>query len=141
MATLETIHAAFVTRLQGISGLAVFDAPPMHATPPAAILLPPSLTYHATYGTDPEKLHRAETEVWLVTASTAWSDAAVEAAWPYMDATGSKSFLDTLYGSDKTLGGVIEALVVRSARPLQDEIGGVVYFGVSFTIEFAWRPG
>lgn len=141
MATLETIHAAIVTRLQGIDGLAVFDSPPMHATPPVAILLPPAITYHRTFGSDDVKLHAAETEVWLATASTAWSDAAVEAAWPYMDATGTQSFVDTLYGSDKTLGGVVEGLVVRSVRPLQDEIGGVTYFGAAFTIEFNWRPG
>jgi hypothetical protein len=137
--SLDAIHAAIRSRLSTIDGLAVFDAPPMHATPPVAVVLPPSIDYHQSFGSPSTRLQRAESDLWLVTAATAWSDAAVEAAWPYMDATGSKSIIAALYGEDRTLGGVVEALLLRSARPLQDDIGGVAYFGVSFTIEFQWR--
>ena len=139
MATFSQVADAIVTRLEQIPGVAVFSAYPGNAEPPFIFLPFPSILPHTTYDLD-NRFQSTTMTVVVVTGSTQYPDTAVLDAWQYLDPTGDSSVTAALYGSDRTLGGVVEGMRVTSIEPAQFDTDAVSYFGVAFTLQFGWRP-
>lgn len=139
MATFSEVAEALATRLRTIPGLAVFEAYPGNGEPPFAFLPFPSINPHGTYDVSARFIDTTMTVV-VVTGSTQYPDTAVESSWAYLDPTGDLSITAALYGSDRTLGGVVEGLRVTQIEPAQFDTDGASYFGVAFTLQFGWRP-
>jgi hypothetical protein len=130
--TLLEIMQGIETRLATISGLQVSDTVPGEITPPAAMVgVPPIENYHATFGRGRMRLSG---QIWVFT-SKADERIGQEALAGYANPTGSTSIITAVYG-DKTLGGKVEDIVIRSFRPLGlEEVGEIGYFGGVFEWE------
>jgi hypothetical protein len=130
--TILQIMRGIEARLATIDGLRVSDTAPGEISPPAAFCaIPPVDNYHKTFqrgrfGLSPQ--------IWVFT-SAAVDRVGQEALAAYANPTGDKSIIAAIYG-DKTLGGVVEDIIVRSFRPLgMEEVGLIGYFGGVFETE------
>lgn len=130
--TLLEIMQGIETRLATISGLQVSDTVTGEITPPSAFVgVPPIDNYHATFGRGRMRLSG---NIWVFTSrATEWGGQETLAG--YADPTGSTSVVAAVYG-DKTLGGKVEDIVIRSFRPLGlEEVGQIGYHGGVFEWE------
>jgi hypothetical protein len=123
--TLLQIMQGIESRLATISGLQVSDTFTGEITPPAAQVGMPRVTaYHST-------MQRGRMQVAgqiYVFTSRADERVGQEQLAGYADPTGSGSVIAAVYGS-KTLGGVVEDIIIRSFEPLgADEVGEIPYF-------------
>jgi hypothetical protein len=141
VSTLGDIAEGLRARLATIDGLAVFDTP-VDATPPMAVIWPPTVNYHETFGANTDRLHRSTIDIWILTAPAgAYTDVAVRALWDYADPVGERSIKAAL-DADPTLGGVAETSHVAEFRPAGvEEVNGIGYVGGVFSIEVHWRHG
>ncbi|MGW3808853.1 hypothetical protein [Micromonospora sp. NPDC005113] len=132
MATyIDQVMAALGTRLNTISGLRGLPIAPDNPSPPCAFPLVPDIpsyreamqrgTYVVTY------------QVALLTG--AQLDSGQKALARYASPTGSTSIRAVLEDGDKTLGGLIDDLVVDgfTSRGLE-EVGLVGYYGGLFQV-------
>lgn len=130
--TLLQVMRGIEARLATISGLRVSDTAPSQINPPAAFCaVPPVENYHRTFQRGRFSL---TPQIWVFT-SAAVDRVGQELLAEYADPVGEKSIVAALYG-DKTLGGVVHDLIVRSFRPLDiEEFGAIGYFGGLFEVE------
>jgi hypothetical protein len=123
--TLLEIMQGIETRLATISGLQVSDTFTGEITPPAAQVGMPRVTaYHST-------MQRGRMQVAgqiYVFTSKADERVGQEALMGYANPTGTGSVVAAVYG-DKTLGGKVEDIIIRTFEPLgADEVGDIPYF-------------
>lgn len=138
MSTLEQVADAIRDTIDDIDGLAVFDTPPESLHPPAAVVMPPSVDYRQSFSAS--GVCRADIDVVVLTAPAgSFTDAAFRMLWPYMDHSGTKSIFAKIE-ADQTLGGVVEAAMVKTFRMMSnEEVAGIGYVGGAFTIQLQWR--
>lgn len=123
--TLLEIAQGIETRLATISGLQVSDTFTGELTPPAAQVGMPRVTaYHST-------MQRGRMQVaGQIYVFTSRGDERVgqEALMGYANPTGTGSVVAAVYG-DKTLGGKVEDIIIRTFEPLgAEEVGDIPYF-------------
>lgn len=138
MSTLEQVADAIRDKLVAIDGLTVFDAPPESLHPPSAVVMPPAVDYRQSFSAS--GLCRADIDVVVLTAPAgSFTDAAFRLLWPYMDHSGDQSIFAKIE-ADQTLGGVVEAAMVKTFRMMtSEEVAGIGYVGGTFTIQLQWR--
>lgn len=130
--TIPQIMTAVGTRLNGISGLRGHAYAPDNPSPPCAFPLVPAITSYR------ESMRRGTYVIPLriaVLTGAQVDRVGQHALAGYANPTGSLSIRAALEDGDKTLGGLINDLVVDSFDPggLQ-EVGLVGYYGGVFTV-------
>lgn len=131
MASLPGIIDGMEARLQTISGLRVSDYPPGSVSPPAAYVgIPEEIRYDRVFGRGADTWRIPV--VVLVSRSTErlWRAAMAE----YLSGNGTKS-VKAAFEADVTLGGAAQTSRLESGSPAIFTVGGVDYFGCSFTVE------
>lgn len=122
-ATVAATAGAFRTRLATISGLRTFAYQPEQINPPLAYPLLNTIEYHrAMGGGDVVMNWNVIVIVGRYTDSRAYTDLD-----EYLAYSGAKSIRATLE-SDRTLGGVVNTLVVPSAFQIQSLAQGDAEF-------------
>jgi len=130
--TIAQLRAGLVTRLQTISGLQVYGAEPGQITPPAAVVVTPSIDYHRSFNSS-TALKAYQFRV-MVMVAQGLIDEAAHSLDTYAD-PGSATSVRTAIEADPTLGGVAESLIVESFRPLNaEEVASLQYWGGEFSV-------
>ncbi|HEX6968606.1 MAG TPA: hypothetical protein VF174_07340 [Micromonosporaceae bacterium] len=131
-ATIPQIMTGLKDRLATISGLRVYDYAPDDPAPPAAFPLVPSIPSYR------EAMRRGTyTLTFRVAVLTgAQLDRTGQARLAaYANPTGDQSIRAALEDTDKTLGGLVNDLVVESFDPAGlEEVGLISYYGGVFTV-------
>lgn len=133
MASLKAVRNGVETRLDTIDGLRIVDGASIN--PPAAVVMlaTDGVNYHETFKNG---LSQWNLRV-VVYVSTAYTRTARDLLDDFCDTTGSKSVKAAIEG-DRTLGGIIDDLVVSNASQsdFQFQEGGVLhqYLGAEFFV-------
>jgi hypothetical protein len=132
MATIAELRAGLVDRLSTIQGLQVYGAEPGSVTPPAAVVVTPSITYHASFAAD-GALKQYAFRVMVLVAQGLLDEAAHNLD-EFADPTGVMSVRAAIE-ADTTLGGSAESLIVTDFRPLNaEEVASLQYWGGNFDV-------
>jgi hypothetical protein len=132
MATIAQLRAGLVTRLETIAGLNTYSAEPGQITPPAAVVVTPTIEYHASFNSS-GGLKRYQFRV-IVLVAQGLLDEAAHTLDTYADPGSATSIRNAIEG-DPTLGGVADSLIVNTFRPLEDtEVAALQYWGGEFQI-------
>lgn len=130
---LTQLMDALEVRLKTVSGLRVTSESPGAVNPPAAFVgVPPVPEYRAAFGRGSVYLRD-----WplVVLTSSKLDRIGQRALAEYASWAGAKS-IPLALEADKTLGGLVDDLVVQSFRPLGlDEVGVLQYFGGEFRVD------
>ena len=132
MATIAELRAGLVDRLTTIQGLQVYGAEPGSITPPAAVVVTPSITYHASFAAD-GALKQYSFRI-MVLVAQGLLDEAAHSLDEFADPTGVRS-IRAAVEADTTLNGYAESLIVTDFRPLNaEEVASLQYWGGSFDV-------
>jgi hypothetical protein len=132
MATISELRAGLVDRLSTIQGLQVYGAEPGSITPPAAVVVTPSITYHASFAAD-GALKQYSFRI-MVLVAQGLLDEAAHSLDEFADPTGVRS-IRAAVEADTTLNGYAESLIVTDFRPLNaEEVASLQYWGGSFDV-------
>jgi hypothetical protein len=132
MATIAQLRAGLETALNTISGLSVYSAEPGSITPPAAVVVTPSITYHTSFNSA-QALKNYQFRIMVLVAEGLVAEAA-HTLDTYADPVAATSVRAAIE-ADPTLGGVAESLIVESFRPLSaEEVASLTYWGGEFTV-------
>jgi len=132
MATIAQLRAGLVDRLSTIQGLQVYGAEPGSITPPAAVVVTPSITYHSSFAAD-GALKQYSFRIMVLVAQGLLDEAAYNLD-EYADPTGVLSVRAAIE-DDPTLNGFAESLIVTDFRPLNaEEAASLQYWGGSFDV-------
>lgn len=129
MASVSAIRDGIKTRLQTITGLRVHDIIPEDVQPPAAVVVPAGGAFDATMGRGSDDM--------VFEIRLAVSDAVTRAAQDALDAYLAGSGASSIKAAvDGNLGGAVHFARVAGWDGYGDvTIGGVSYYGVTFTVE------
>lgn len=132
MSTIAEIRAGLVKQLETIGTLSVYGTESGSITPPAAVIVTPSITYHGTFKSSNALNTYAFRVIVLVAQSLV--DEAAHTLDTYADPTAPTSIRAAIE-ADPTLGGAAEGLVVESFRPLNSEdVASLQYWGGEFSV-------
>ena len=132
MATIAQLRSGLQTALSTISGLQVYASEPGSITPPAAVIVTPSIEYHRSFNSA-GALRAYSFRIMVLVAEGLVSEAA-HTLDTYADPTAATSVRAAIE-ADGTLGGVCESLIVESFRPLNaEEVASLTYWGGEFTV-------
>lgn len=132
MSTIADIRTGLVGALSTVPGLATYSAEPGSVTPPAAIVVTPTIEYHRSFNSD-GALRQYEFRIYVLVAQGLLDEAA-HTLDTFADPTSSTSIRSAIE-ADTTLGGVCESLIVTSFRPLNaEEVASLQYWGGSFDV-------
>jgi hypothetical protein len=135
---LTTIRAALETRLLTVSGLRAYSEWPDKPEFPCAIVTAddPYIEPHMTFGSN--RAMQVNYVVSIVVAIAA--SAGVDRAQRALDGFVAESVLDAVYGSDRTLGGVVQDTLGVSISGLkQMPIAGGQYVGHELSLQLITR--
>lgn len=132
MSTVAQLRTGLVTALSTITGLNTYSAEPGQVTPPAAVVLTPSIEYHRSFNSA-GALRQYDFRIYVLVAQGLLDEAA-HTLDTFADPTAATSVRKALE-ADTTLGGVCESLIVTSFRPLNaEEVASLQYWGGSFDV-------
>jgi len=130
--SIAQIRAGLVSQLRNVYGLNVYGAEPGQITPPAAVVVTPSITYHTSFSSE-GGLKTYEFRV-LVLVAQGLLDEAAHTLDTYADPSSTLSVRSAIE-KDPTLGGIVDTLVVSSFRPMNaEEVTSLQYWGGEFLI-------
>jgi hypothetical protein len=130
--TIAQIRAGLVTRLQTITGLNTYSAEPGTITPPAAVVVTPTIDFHRSFNSD--LALKSYTFRIMVLVAQGLLDQAAHTLDTFAD-PGSATSVRAAIEGDQTLGGVAESLIVESFRPLNaEEVASLQYWGGEFSV-------
>lgn len=124
------VRTGLATAVDTISGLRVFDYVPDSLSPPAAVVEPLEVSFHAAMQ-DGLTMYRAYVLIILGRMSDRSSQDRLDA---YVATTGSTS-VKAAIEADKTLGGACSTLKVLGATPRDLVVSGVDMIGYRFEVE------
>lgn len=133
---MRAVMEAFSAKLLTVDGLSVSLSPTGNIKPPHAIVGVPAII-------DFRKARAGarldlEVTITLLTSSAFDETGALRLA-EYASPVGDRS-LYAAFERDRTLGGVVEQVLIRDFRPLDyDEYGSIQYYGGQFTAEVMVR--
>lgn len=128
---IASVRNGLRDRLATIVDLYVHDTVPGTVQPPAAVVVPAGGTFDATFGRGSDDL---VFEIRMATAQ-GWTPAGQDQLDQYLAGSGAKS-VKAAVEADLTLGGACHFAVVSGWEGYGEvEIGGVNYFGTTFTVE------
>src|SRR6185369_3861651 len=128
---LGSIKAELETRLDAISGYTAYSEWPDEPQPPCFIVTAddPYIEPHATFGSN-----RAM-NVYLIVTAILGVTGGVDRAQRGLDLVVAESVIDAIYGTDRTLGGIAQDVIVTSVSGLkQIPIAGATYVGHEFNL-------
>lgn len=132
MSTIADIRNGLVTALQSVPGLSTYSAEPGSITPPAAVVVTPTIEYHRSFNAD-GALRQYDFRI-IVMVAQGLLDEAAHTLDTFADPTATTSIRAALE-VDPTLGGVCESLIVTAFRPLNaEEVASLQYWGGSFDV-------
>lgn len=132
MSTVSQIRTGLVTALSTISGLNTYSAEPGQITPPAAIVITPSIEYHRSFNST-SALKSYTFRIYVLVAQGLLDEAA-HTLDTFAD-PGSSTSVRAAIEADPTLGGVADSLIVESFRPLNsEEVASLQYWGGEFSV-------
>lgn len=130
-ATVSQVKTGLATRLSTITGLRAFNYQPDQLNPPIAFANLDSINYHRTMG--PLALTEMQFTVSVIVAR-ATERPAEHALDAYTSATGTSS-VKAAIEADRTLGGVVDDLIVESATGIQTiSANDGDYLGIEFLV-------
>ena len=131
MSTIAELRNGLVARLRTISGLNVYSAESGQITPPAAVIVTPTIDYHQSFSGEGLKQYQFRV---IVLVAQGLLDEAAHTLDTYADPNSLKS-VRTAIENDPTLGGVADTLIVNMFRPLDsEEVAALQYWGGDFTV-------
>ena len=133
---LTSIRAELETRLAGITGLHAYSEWPDKPEFPAALVTSgdPYIEPHLTFGSN-----HAMTVNLVVTIAVA-AAAGVDYSQQALDGYVAEALLDAVYGTDRTLGGLVQdTLGVEISGLKQIPIAGASYVGHELSLQLITR--
>lgn len=129
-ATVNQILDGLVTRLQTITGLRCYDRPSDIQASPSAFVMFDSVEYNGSFA-----LGNSQHQMTVTVVVGRVSDrAGYQSLSDFAATTGSKSIRAAIEG-DRTLGGVVQTLIVQRADNVRSlSAGDAEYLAVDFTI-------
>jgi hypothetical protein len=128
-ATVSQIASGIATRLGTISGLRTFSFQPDQINPPVAFPILDGITYHGAYGGGD-----VVTEWTIMLAAGRWSErTSYSMLDDFLSYSGAKSIRAAIEG-DKTLGGIVQTLILASASDVSSLSQGEAEF---LSVEFS----
>jgi len=129
-ATVSAAAAGLKTQLATISGLRVYDYVPDTVAVPMATVMIDTVTYHNAFaGGDP--IYSFTDMVLVARTSERTAQSKLDA---YVSWDGSASIRAAIE-ADKTLGGVVQTLIVEDTSNIQVvQVNDVTYLGVDFSV-------
>lgn len=143
MATFANLRAAIVDKLDELDGINVYGWPTPNPQTPCIMLGIPEIDYLATMRTTTVS---TTNDTGLCTSTIPLElllpekigDQGWRAMDPILDGAGSQSVWAMFMNGDRTLGGIIDDMVIRNFRPRTvEEFAAVPYLGGSWTIEIS----
>lgn len=132
MSTVADLRNGLVTALSFVPDLNTYSAEPGQLTPPAAVVLTPTIEYHRSFNST-DALKQYDFRIYVLVAQGLLDEAA-HTLDTFADPTSTWSIRAALE-ADTTLGGVCESLIVTSFRPLNaEEVASLQYWGGSFDV-------
>ena len=132
MSSVAEIRTGLVGALSMVGGLNTYSAEPGQITPPAAVVLTPTIEYHRSFNST-DALKQYDFRIYVLVAQGLLDEAA-HSLDTFADPNSSTSIRAALE-ADTTLGGVCESLIVTSFRPLNaEEVASLQYWGGSFDV-------
>ena len=130
--SIVQVMAGIETQLKTITGLRTDQGIPEQISTPMAIVGVPDIpSYHESFAHGHLLIHPTVT----ILVSKAYSRTAQIALASYANPTGATS-IHTAIEADKTLGGIVDDVIVESFHPLNvEEVGLIGYVGGVFQLK------
>ena len=130
-ATITEIKTGLANNLSTITGLRTFNYQPDQLNPPLAFSNLDSINFHRTMG--PSALTEMQFTVTVVVARA--TERPAEWALDAYTSVGGSSSVKTVLESDRTLGGIVDDLIVESATGIQTiTANDGDYLGIEFLV-------
>lgn len=128
-ATITQVKTGLAARLATITGLRTYAYQPDQLNAPMAYSNLDSITYHRTFGGMTEQQYTVTVIVARATERTA--EASVDGYTAYSGTTSVRAAIE----ADRTLGGVVDDLIVESATGIQSiSANDTEYLSVDFVV-------
>lgn len=132
MSKIGDIRTGLVNALSSIAGLNTYSAEPGQVTPPAAVIVTPTIEYHRSFNAE-GALRQYDFKIYVMVAQGLFDEAAYTLD-TYADPTSPTS-VRAAVEADPTLGGVCDSLIVTMFRPLNaEEVASLQYWGGTFDV-------